>query len=545
MFYDTDNIKIHNENCLATMERMQGDSIDSIICDPPYGLGKEPDALEMLRAWVDGETKTVNGSGFMGKKWDAFVPQPEIWKAAFRVLKPGGYLLSFFGTRTYDWGVMSIRLGGFEIRDSVAWIYGSGFPKNRDIGKAIDQCNAENDRELRFTSWMRQTGLTAKQLNDATDSFMGSHYLTDKEQPAIPTKELWQKIRPLCKNIPVWVDKLVDRIEAEREVIGKEIRPNGRQFAEGMSGFARGEIKITAPSTKQAKQWHGWGTALKPAMELIVVARKPLSEKTVAKNVLKWGTGGINIEECRVEASEEDNEFDIKRAGYKDGVDHISKQNTDLRFNAHFTTIPETNQNLSHINKGRWPANVILDGSEEVRRGFPDRDGELHNKKTTGNSHFVPGLEKSKRGYSFKDTGSASRFFYNAKCSKMDREEGLGVFPLKERTTQGRDIVKYIDRRDGKGVVPVNGQIRPRSNDHPCVKPTNLMKYLCTLTTQPGGVIYDPFMGSGSTGKAALLEKFRFIGSEINQEDCEIAKARIIWASKQLKQLTLFEGLRN
>ncbi len=514
MFYDTDNIKIHNENCLKTMGDMAENSISSIITDPPYGLGKEPDALEMLRAWVDGETKQVNGSGFMGKAWDAFVPQPEIWKAAFRVLKPGGYLLSFFGTRTYDWGVMAIRLGGFEIRDSVAWIYGSGFPKNRDVGKAIDQCNAENDRELRFTSWMRQTGLTAKQLNDATDSFMGSHYLTDKEQPAIPTKELWQKIRPLCKNIPVWVDKLVDRIEAEREVIGKEIRPNGRQFAEGMSGFARGEINITAPSTKEAKQWHGWGTALKPAMELIVVARKPLSEKTVAKNVLKWGTGGINIEECRV-GFVDDN--DRKSAMfYGKPRNKVNASSYDMPKQRAKEIINGEYDYKTH-DKGRWPANVILDGSESVRRGFPDSQNGGQNatsrtgKLMGGTSLFSTMREIAEPTRFAGDTGSASRFFYNAKCSKLDREEGLGVL----------------------------------TNSHPCVKPTNLMKYLCTLTTQPGGVIYDPFMGSGSTGKAALLEKFKFIGSELSTGDCEIAKARIIWASKQLKQMTLFESLRN
>ena len=466
MFYDTDNIKIHNENCLATMERMQGDSIDAIVTDPPYGLGKEPDALEMLKAWVDGETKAVNGSGFMGKKWDAFVPQPEIWKAAYRVLKPGGYLLSFFGTRTYDWGVMSIRLGGFEIRDCVSWIYGSGFPKSRDVSKAID-LEAGVKREVIGKTNVCGAFKQAKQIEQGYRKENGSN---------------------------------------------------------GYKGEREGAF-ITAPATPQAKQWDGWGTALKPAMELIVVARKPLSEKTIAKNVLKWGTGGINIEECRVG----NEKFESHGGG--------NPNPTSFAFKAL--------QRGERKWTGRWPANVILDESEEVRRGFPDRDGELHNKQTTGNSHFVPGVEKSKRGYSFKDTGSASRFYYCAKCSKLDRDEGLTGFEYKERTTQGRDIVKYIDRKDGKGVVPVNAQIRPRRNNHPTVKPTSLMQYLIKLVTQPGGVIYDPFMGSGSTGKAALLEKFRFIGSELNQEDCEIAKARIIWASKQLKQLTLFEELPN
>ncbi len=463
MFYDTESIKLYNENCLSTMEGMQENSIDSIITDPPYGLGKEPDALEMLKAWVDGETKTVNGSGFMGKKWDAFVPQPEIWKAAYRVLKPGGYLLSFFGTRTFDWGVMSIRLGGFEIRESIAWLHSQGFPKNQNISKKMDAM-AGADREI-----------------------IGYKKLNENDKKAYTPK----------------ADSVFSKAKAR---------------------------DITAPATKQAKQWHGWGTALKPAMELIVVARKPLSEKTVAKNVLKWGTGGINIEECRVEIEKTDKNLRLNAPNHNFNYDNSMFQLSRNQSKRAF-------QDMGfHSSQGRWPANVIHDGSDEVRRGFPERNGELHNKLTMGNSHFVPGLEKSKRGYSFKDTGSASRFYYQAKCSKQDRDEGLTGFPLGESPASARS-------KPAEGRKNALGE--PRQNSHPTVKPTKLMQYLCKLVTQTGGTIYDPFMGSGSTGKAALLERFKFIGSEINQEYCEIAKARIIWASKQYKQMTLFENLRN
>jgi site-specific DNA-methyltransferase (adenine-specific) len=296
---------------------------------------------------------------------------------------------------------MAVRIedAGFEIRDMIAWVYGSGFPKSLDVSKAIDKNNGEVGRLHKFTEWMRTTGLSAKQINDATDTFMGSHYLTDKSQPAIPTRALWSKLRPLCGFIPAWVDELVDRIEAEREVVGQHQTDMG-----GLGGERLGQKggDITAPATPEAKQWQGWGTALKPALEPITVARKPLIG-TVAENVLQHGTGAINVDGGRVGE--------------------------------------------------RWPANFIHDGSEE----------------------------------STDLLGASARFFYCAKASKADRGE----------------------------------------NHHPTVKPTDLMRYLCRLVTPPSGIVLDPFMGSGSTGKAAMLEGFAFVGIEREAEYIEIAKARI------------------
>jgi len=320
---------------------------------------------------------------------------------------------------------MAVRIedAGFEIRDMIAWVYGSGFPKSLDVSKAIDKNNGEVGRSFKFTAWMRTTGLTAKQIDKATNTFMGSHYTTHPTQPAIPTPAIWATLRPLCGDIPAWVDELVERIAAEREVVGQREMIDTTKARAGFVGITHSPdydgskrmVNITAPSTEAAKQWEGWGTALKPAMEPITVARKPLIG-TVAENVLQHGTGAINVDGSRVEG-------------------------------------------------GRWPANFIHDGSDEV-----------------------VGL-----------LNEAARFFYCAKASKADRGE----------------------------------------NHHPTVKPIDLMRYLCRLVTPPNGIVLDPFNGSGSTGCAAMLEGFQYIGIEREAEYIAISEKRIQARTRQPKQLTL------
>jgi site-specific DNA-methyltransferase (adenine-specific) len=214
-------------DCLERLKELPDNSVDSIVTDPPYGLGKEPDALKMLTDWIETGHHDVKGRGFMGKEWDAFVPQPQVWHECLRVLKPGGHLLAFAGTRTQDLMTLGLRLAGFEIRDMVAWGYGSGFPKSLDVSKALDKMAG-----------------------------------------------------------------------AEREVVGRADRIAGNKSV-GTIGHSRCVPDITAPATDAAKQWNGWGTALKPALEPITLARKPL-EGTVAANVLKWHTGALNIDGCRV-----------------------------------------------------------------------------------------------------------------------------------------------------------------------------------------------------------------------------------------------------
>jgi hypothetical protein len=398
--------------------------------------------------------------------------------------------------------VLGLRLAGFEIRDQLAWIYGSGFPKSHDISKAIDKRNGEPDRLLKFTEWMRTTGLTAKQLNDITNTNMGSHYLTNASQPAIPTVALWKLIRPHIENIPQWVDELVDRIEAEREVVGKSKTGGAQAWINGAKNKEKNENNytgqtewdITAPATDQAKEWQGWGTALKPALEPIVMARKPL-DGTVADNVLKHGVGGINIDGCRVGVTDIDN-YDLEHRG-------ISKAKGVQNDETFLDAIHGKDMKHGVQDTGRFPANVIHDGSDEVVALFPS-DGEDSN----------------------------ARFFYTAKASQSERNWGLDGFES-DVTTDGRQ--KPIDNAFNRGETQ-------RKNIHPTVKPIDLMRYLVRLVTPKGGVCLDPFLGSGTTAVAAKAEKFDYIGIELSPEYAEIAKARI---KAEVVQYDIFDVLED
>jgi DNA modification methylase len=361
-------------DCLDALRQLPDASVDAVVTDPPYGLS------------------------FMGKKWDYDVPSVEVWAECLRVLKPGGHLLAFAGTRTQHRMAVRIEDAGFEIRDMIAWVYGSGFPKSLDVSKAIDKAAG-----------------------------------------------------------------------AEREVVGFQARGNSVN-----TDFMSGGNNITAPATDAARQWAGWGTALKPALEPITVARKPLSG-TVAATVLEHGTGALNVDGCRVGT-------DGAGAGAGAGARVFSNGLNGLRA----PPVPGL---------GRWPANLIHDGSEEVLACFPDSAGSgpprtLHPGERTGDQGW--GMSDQPGQLRDAGSGSASRFFYSPKADGTDRNEG----------TDARNI-------------------------HPTVKPTDLMQYLCRLVTPPGGTVLDPFMGSGSTGKAAQMEGFGFIGCERDPDYFAIAKARI------------------
>jgi DNA modification methylase len=383
-----------NDNCLDAMKALPDNSVDSVVTDPPYGLS------------------------FMGKKWDYDVPSVEIWEECFRVLKPGGFLLSFAGTRTQHRMAVNIEDAGFEIRDMIAWVYGSGFPKSHNISKAIDKA-AGADREVIGKS-DRGSGAQPNKLNNHGAGDTGIGYMDG----------------------------------------------SGKHF------------NITTPSTDEAKQWDGWGTALKPALEPITVARKPFKE-TVANNVLEHGTGGINIDGCRVETEE-----NLNGGAYaENGSDrHDGSENWRYKRDGKSGEFKQPT--------GRFPANLIHDGSDEVEEVFPhSKSGAMKKAYTytnTGTSLGKPsGKTKQIHGAS---EGSASRFFYCAKTSKKERGDG---------------------------------------NNHPTVKPIDLMRYLCRLVTQPNGVVLDPFMGSGSTGIAALIEEFKFIGIEMDEDYFKIAECRL------------------
>jgi len=383
---------------LPTLPRLA----DACICDPPYGLK------------------------FMGKGWDHGVPGVPYWKAVLNACKPGAHLLAFGGTRTFHRLTCAIEDAGWEIRDCIMWVYGSGFPKSRDISKALDKA-AGAEREVVGT----KRGVGGENLNDI--------------------------------------------------VGGRAIRTTDQAGARGIGAYGTGakqvpvDVPITAPATPLAAQWDGWGTALKPAWEPIILARKPLSG-TVAQNVQAHGTGALSIDGCRIGSSVET--WPASRS--------YSRQDTGAP--------SKGTQKAGAAPPGRWPANLIHDGSDEVLGLFPSK------------------------------AGSAARFFYCAKASKRDRDEGCEGIEAKRG---GSLNIRTDNHSQANGM-----DTGPRRNHHPTVKPLALMRYLCRLVTPPGGVVLDPFMGSGSTGKAAILEARQFLGIELQPEYVQIATARLSHAVK-------------
>jgi hypothetical protein len=464
------------------------------------------------------------------------------------VLKPGGHVLAFAGSRTFDLMALSIRLAGFEIRDSVAWLYGSGFPKSLDVSKAIDKGQGENrDRQLQFTAWMRSTGLTSAKARDVLfeanliteKSNQASHYFAETmgSQPAIATADMFDALRPYLPEVPEEIERLVaERTGIEwkdyknREVIGSQTQGK-LAVAPGQDNDRSAiDLDITAPATAEAQKWQGWGTALKPAFEPVVVARKPLIG-TVAENVLAYGTGGLNIDGTRI--GTEDN---LNGGAYAQKGNRLVSQS--------LTTGSGMNMPGATVGKpfkqpqGRWPSNVMLD---EFTAGLVDEQSGV-SKSPAGVQKYVraetsswqdsKGMHTAGReweGVNYGDTGGASRFFYIAKASKRDRNEGLDELPE----------VRHSDREKDDGIGGDNP--RKRSNDarqnfHPTVKPTDLMRQLVRLVTPPGGVVLDPFTGSGSTGKAAILEGFDFIGVELIDEYLPIIEGRLSHAVTQRAQ---------
>jgi site-specific DNA-methyltransferase (adenine-specific) len=368
----------------------------------------------------------------------------------------------------------------------IAWVYGSGFPKSLDVSKAIDRMDASEEQErrrLRFTAWVRATGATSRQIDEATGTNMGGHYTTAASQPAIMTREHLEQCRHLLGDVPEWVEREADirslesQNMASREVVAERTMTQGGGSSLQIRMGERREVEanITAPATPEAQQWAGWGTALKPALEPITMARKPLAG-TVAACVLQHGTGALNVDRCRVE-------------GVPPSVPQPSFNSPTGRIYG-MKAGEGRNGEMSQAT-GRWPANLIHDGSDEVVGLFPANAGAFAPVRDTEPSKPAKNTygEYARGGGAFhNDTGSAARFFYTAKAAKSDRDDG---------------------------------------NTHPTVKPTDLMRYLCRLVTPPGGIVLDPFMGSGSTGKAAMLEGFEFIGIEREASYHAIAEQRI------------------
>jgi DNA modification methylase len=509
--------KILHGNNLDILPTLPDNSVDSIVTDPPYELG------------------------FMGKKWDSsgIAYSVELWRECLRVLKPGGHLLSFGGTRTWHRVAVGIEDAGFEIRDSMAWLYGSGFPKSLDISKAIDKRGGKGATlTLQIGEALKKAresrNISKSQADqmfcDGTTNWTWFEGRPAGQRP--PTPETfarivaeWKELQPLAEIVA----------EAEREVIGQKTFTRNTQSWEasgGMLAAGEKEVKETLPATLEAQQWQGWGTALKPAFEPIVVARKPI-EGTVANNVLKWGTGGLNIDGSRI-GSETISTHNAPKGSFAGGEENRGS---------------DTSSYKTHT--GRWPANIILD--PYTAELLDEQSGQVrsnHN-KTNDNSGFgdtyVGGsLTRPVSGPMYSDSGGASRFFYVAKASKRDRNEGLDE--LLETTA-----ADMVDREpDSAGMNSPRagaGRTSGAKNFHPTVKPTTLMEYLIKLVTPPGGVVLDPFTGSGSTGKAAILQGFDFIGIEMTKEYLPIIEGRLKHAEQEKKKkeaqevLKQFEGL--
>ncbi len=419
---------------MSTITIQQGDNrellreypdnhFDSVVTDCPYGLGKEPNAANLIRDWADHGYHAISGKGFMGNAWDAFVPQPLFWKEVYRVLKPGGHVLAFFGTRTYDWGTLAIRLAGFEIRDMICWHYGSGFPKSLNVSKAI---------------------------------------------------------AGMCEDV---------------------------EFSEA---------------------WEGWGTALKPATEPICVARKPI-EGNVALNVVKHGTGGINIDACRVAFAGED---DQESATYGTGTNIIGANYVGSK-------LSDGRKNIEANALGRFPANVIL--SPYMAAVMDEQTGVLTSgrkksgyeyQKNNGNS-MGAGCGVSENEF-IGDSGGASRFFYCAKASQDERNAGCEGL-AKQQGGFKNDSGRGISASDQYKAYQVE-------NFHPTVKPIALMRYLLRMVTPKGGLALDTFAGSGTTGCAAAFEDINIVLMEMEEKYLPIIHARTAhWQNKANREAYLKE----
>ena len=428
------NGKVLVGNCVDRLRELPDGSIDSIVTDPPYELG------------------------FMGKSWDAsgIAYNVDLWAECLRVLKPGGHLLAFGGTRTYHRMAVAIEDAGFEIRDSIQWIYGIGFPKSHNVSKAID----------------KEAG-------------------------------------------------------AKREVVGtKRVSPKGISAAEDRSDVAAGsyggevkDVPVTASATDDAKKWEGWGTALKPAHEPIVLARKPLTS-TVAANVKEHGTGALNIDGCRI--------------GREDGDNSVAGSRTATFGTQETESGGDGSGGWAQNDAGRWPANVIFDeeaGAELDAQSGIRTPGHWTKTKTTGFGEFGGGTSEYHGPGPKSEAGGASRFFYCAKPSKKERNAGLDGLPATGNKfgnqNNGEDI--------GNGSVNDKFTTTPRQNFHPTVKPVALMRYLVRLVTPPNGTVLDPFLGSGTTAVAATLEGFKWVGCEMTADYLPIIKGRVTHAEKEDK----------
>lgn len=521
-------VVLHQADCRDVLRGLADNSIDSVVTDPPYALVSIQKRFGKPGSAPAKDVYGRGAAGFMGKQWDtgevAF--SDEFWAEVLRVLKPGGHVVAFSGTRTYHRMAVAIEDAGFEIRDQLGWVYGSGFPKSHDVSKGIDRVGGmpPSEQAELLRSRREAAGLSRDVLAERVGCTPSS--VRDWEEGrARASGGAVEHITP-SKAYRAALADLLGYSADERRLVGvaTDRREDGTVYGVGHSGNL-----TSGGHTDAAAQWQGWGTALKPAWEPICLARKPL-DGTVAENVLEHGTGAINVDGCRVAYDMSDtnpatNPLHRKLAGYANG------NAADTGSSSFSLKDGSGGRNPNEL--GRWPANIVHDGSDEVLAAFPDTKSGLMKAGTVRAAQDVPGSVvygvyggDAAKADTYGDSGSAARFFYCAKASRADRDAGLEGFEKKESAAMAGNLVSG-QRLAGDG-TPIATPVR--ANTHPTVKPTSLMQWLCRLVTPPGGVILDPFMGSGSTGKAAALEGFRFVGCEREDEYMPIAVARIAWA---------------
>lgn len=610
--------KVFNGNNIDLLKQYPHNYFDAIVTDPPYGLGKEPDATELMKDWIDKGYHEVKGSGFMGKEWDAFVPQPIFWKEVFRVLKHGGHVLAFYGTRTYDWGVMAMRFAGFEVKDCLQWNFGSGFPKSHNIHNILKndlQCKVEkkNVMDAIMSSFQSKKAIemdgqnivaenvlakvkeggTIELVKTVTNNSILQKVISIENQGAVKEHfvlinvNLNGKKRILTLKI-ILIGKEENLLEPmdtleltwEKENIDLNILSLWKNISEEELKKERMFTTLTGlEQTIELKICNYFlnpniqkfivnnHSALKPANEPIVLARKPLEKGlSIAENVLKWGTGAINIDGCRVGSENRTykgmsaNKPDVGTFRDDNWIPKDIEVNVSGRFPANIilTHHPECEcKGLKKVGSGKdggynYEGNVYEVegfvpknspnansnyGKEEIEdwdchpdcpiKILDEQSGETKSPKSyTRNSDgfndkiYGSGMgEKSgKQSINFGDSGGASRFFYVAKASKSERNKGLEGF--EEKQSKKMDGGKFDS-------ASTEATDRKMSNFHPTVKPIKLMQYLVTLITPPNGIVLDPFCGSGTTGIACKLEGVNFVGMEMDAEYCKIAEARI------------------
>jgi DNA modification methylase len=550
-------------SCLERMKDLPDESIDSVVTDPPYELS------------------------FMGKGWDGsgIAYSVELWAECLRVLKPGGHLLAFGGTRTYHRMAVAIEDAGFEIRDSIQWVYGSGFPKSLDVSKAIDKQRHDRADIEKVVRWLeakrKASGTSRQQVEDAFGTVnVGQAFftITAGSTPRVPTLEqvpvLLELFDVAAGDVPEDIRRLLSDLNgkkgqpgenwAKREVTGQhEAHVFGAWVTNyGMEHHNTGKEKRDVPATDAAKQWQGWGTALKPAHEPIVLARKPLAG-TVAATVLAHGTGALNIDGCRVGQEQRVN---LPAANGKALTPSATTGASNGGEQGGFNYAPDATPTTA---AGRWPANFILTHAAAchlLAAGHTTTEQKAGKVTDIRGGNYAQGVEAYKERKkldrdvtSYKDTpavwacapdcpaalmdqqsnAEASRFFiqcdwdqaadappflYQAKAGKKERNAGLNKLPAP-------DGIRSNAPRQNEAEKPA-----AKVNNHPTVKPLALIRYLQRLVTPLGGTTLDPFMGSGTSAAAAILEGFEWRGCEMTAEYLPIITARVKWATKEKRK---------